>query len=197
MQQRTDQHRLEGGGPRLGKNAPGDAGKRPCCPLRAKTASPPTSPRASQVTGQQQTQGACLHGGEQLAPESLVIRTCLACRKARPERDDPSQSNRTAFRNKTDPCRDTGTGTVKLTPSTWMSSWAACKATGRDKTHREGVHGSARARQRLESAGRTSETGTGYRDCIAQTARDTETMKPGQWRLQTSTGPGGGEDARP
>lgn len=109
MQQRTDQHRLEGGGPRLGKNAPGDAGKRPCCPLRAKTASPPTSPRASQVTGQQQTQGACLHGGEQLAPESLVIRTCLACRKARPERDDPSQSNRTAFRNKTDPCRDTGT----------------------------------------------------------------------------------------
>ena len=78
-----------------------------------------------------------------------------------------------------------------------MSSWAVCKATGRDKTHREGVHGSARARQWLESAGRASETGTGYRDCIAQTARDTETMKPGQWRLQTSTGPGGGEDAQP
>ena len=64
MQHRTEQHRPEGGGPRLGKNAPGDAGKRPCCPLRAKAASPPTSPRASRVTGHQQTQGACLHGGE-------------------------------------------------------------------------------------------------------------------------------------
>ena len=47
VQQRTDQHRLEGSGPRLGKNAPGDAGKRPCCPFRAKMASLPTSLGAS------------------------------------------------------------------------------------------------------------------------------------------------------
>ena len=55
-----------------------------------------------------------------------------------------------------------------------MSSWAACKAAGRDETHRQGVHGSARERQLLESAGRASET-----DCISQTTRDTETTQTG------------------
>lgn len=73
--------------------------------------------------------------------------------------------------------RHLASSTVKLTPSTWMRSWAACGAAGRDETQREGVPRSTRACQLPESAGRARETVAGYRDCNAQTARDTETTQ--------------------
>lgn len=136
---------------------------------------------------------ACIHGWEQLAPESPVIWTCVARCKAGPERDNPSRSTRTTFRNKTPTQRHPASSTAKLTSSTWMSSWAECKAAGRDETHREGAHGSARARQLLESAGGASETVTSYRDCITQTARGTETTQTGpvDSRRQQDQGRGG------